>query len=615
MHFVSYSETRGHTKQESAKVEFSPFGRSYPLDALVDFLILLILPHVHIRVPFVALRTRTAVLATCTMEVLESEYGGEIYRPSRDGERPTWKEWSQERDESLPLPMQIRQSMANGDLLEKLRRGEHPKDPKRTASVQVHRDHNRHHALIAHNAAVAADTPERRAYCRKRARGRFVRSCLYNALLAPVLRLPMELLGEIFEHAIGAEEEDGDGDALMWARAAIASVCSRWRDTAMAMSALWATTVFTRAFRKPECRGGIIASHARLARHRPVYIEVQRSSREYETFKQWLELKEPIEESADHVYMDLTEARCFEGIDLRLRKATWLELHGVGWRPQLLPHVIDGPELKVLGLTYLGGIEHFVAPWHQLTVLNVKEQVVDAACAVPVLALCQQLVALTMHFKDYDVVPLPLEVVSLPQLREIDFGESAGILLACLNAPNLQELRLTLSDPEVVTAAKDFVVTREHGRGLREFYAERCEQLSARCFHRLLEAMPGLLCIDIEGFAASKHRRRNRRVVRASLLRELVWGEGRHLLPRLQSVGLKSVGLENLALRWGEEAEEALRAIIDSRCGALGEEGPAVLEDVFVQTPLTLCSTLMLEEGESYVLQRGVGVTCWEPGL
>ena len=37
------------------------------VDALVDFLILLILPHVHIRVPFVALGTDTAVLATFVM--------------------------------------------------------------------------------------------------------------------------------------------------------------------------------------------------------------------------------------------------------------------------------------------------------------------------------------------------------------------------------------------------------------------------------------------------------------------------------------------------------------------------------------------------------------------
>ncbi|KAL1700990.1 hypothetical protein EV121DRAFT_294640 [Schizophyllum commune] len=584
------------------------------VDALVDFLILLILLHVHIRVPFVVLGTDTTVLATYSMDVLESEYGGEIYRPLRDGERPIWKGWWQQRDESLPLPMQIMQSMSNGDLLEKLRRGEHTRDPRRTTKVQVHRDHNRKHALAARNAAVAATTPETRAHYLERAKGLFLRSCLYNALLAPVLRLPVELLGEIFEHAVGAEEKNRDGDALMWVRAAIASVCSRWRDTAMAMSALWATTVFTRGFRKPECRANIIASHSRLARHRPVYIEVQRSSREQETFGQWWKLKKRIEESAGRLYMDLTEARCREGINLQMQNANWVELHGVGWRPAK-PHVINGRKLEILGLTYLGGVESFKAPWHQLTVLNVKEQVVDAAYTVPVLALCQRLVALTIHFKDRSVVPLPLEVVTLPQLRKLDFGENAAILLACLSAPNLQDLRLTLSDPEVVTAAMDFVVTREHGWGLLEFYAESCEQLNPRCFRKLLAAMPNLLCIDIEGLAASKHRRRNRRVMRACLLRELVWEEGRHLLPRLQSIGLKSVGLTSLALQWGEEAEEALWAIIDSRCGALGEKGPAVLEDVFVETPLTLCSTFMFEEGESYVLQKGVGVACWEPGL
>ncbi|KAI4294215.1 hypothetical protein K525DRAFT_281305 [Schizophyllum commune Loenen D] len=278
-------------------------------------------------------------------------------------------------------------------------------------------------------------------------------------------------------------------------------------------------------------------------------------------------------------------------------------------------HVINGRKLEILGLTYLGGVDFFKAPWHQLMVLNVKEQVVDAAYTVPVLALCQRLVALTVHFKDRSVVPLPLEVVTLPQLRKLDFGENAGILLACLSAPDLQDLRLTLSDPEVVTAAMDFVVSREHGWGLREFYAESCERLNPRYFRKLLAAMPNLLCIDIEGLAASKHRRRNRRIMRACLLRELVWEEGRHLLPRLQSIGLKSVGLKSLALQWGEEAEEALWAIIDSRCGALGEEGPAALEDVFVETPLTLCSTFMFEEGEAYVLQKGVGVACWEPGL
>ncbi|KAL1694045.1 hypothetical protein GGG16DRAFT_122883 [Schizophyllum commune] len=581
-------------------------GRRYPLDALVDFLILLILPHAHIRVPFV----NSLVLT----EVLESKYGGEIYRPSRDGEGPSWKSWMQERDELLPLPIQIVQSMANGDLLDKLRRCEHPRDPKRATKVQAHRDHNRKHALVGHNAAAAASTPERQAYCLERARERFVRSCLYNALLAPVLRLPEELLGEIFEHAIGAEKENRDGDALMWVRAAIASVCSRWRETAMTMSALWATTVFTRGFRKPECRANIVASHSRLARHRPVYIEVQRSSREQETFGQWWKLKKRIEESAGRLYMDLTEARCREGINLQMQNANWVELHGVGWRPAK-PHVINGRKLEILGLTYLGGVESFRAPWHQLTVLNVKELVVDAAYTVPVLALCQRLVALTVHFKDRNVVPLPLEVVTLPQLRKLDFGENAGILLACLSAPDLQDLRLTLSDPEVVTAAMDFVVTREHEWGIREFYAEGCEQLNPRCFRKLLAAMPSLLGIDIEGLAASKHRRRNRRVMRACLLRELVWEEGRHLLPRLQSVGLKSVGLKSLALQWGEEAEDALWAIIDSRCGALGEEGPAALEDVFVETPLTLCSTFMFEEGEAYVLQKGVGVACWEPGL
>ncbi|KAL1730950.1 hypothetical protein EV714DRAFT_283845 [Schizophyllum commune] len=589
-------------------------GRRYPLDALVDFLILLILLNVRIRVPFVALGISATVLATFVMEVLESKYGGEIYRPSRDGECPIWKSWMQDRDESLPLPMQIVQSMTNGDLLDKLRRGEHPRDPKRATKVQAHRDHNRKHAIGAHNAAAAASTPEKRAHCLERARERFVRSCLYDALLAPVLRLPAELLGEMFEHAIGAEKENRDGDALMWVRAAIASVCSRWRDTAMAMSALWTTTVFTRGFRKPECRANIIASHSRLARHRPVYIEVQRSSREPETFGQWWKLKKRIEESAGQLYMDLTGARCREGINLQMQNANWVELHGVGWRPAK-PHVINGRELEILGLAYLGGVEFFKAPWHQLTVLNVKEQVVDAAYTVPVLALCQRLVALTMHFKDRSVVPLPLEGVTLPQLRKLDFGENAGILLACLSAPDLQDLRLTLSDPEVVTAAMDFVVPREHGWGLREFYAESCEQLNPRCFRKLLAAMPNLLCIDIEGLAASKHRRRNRRVMRACLLRELVWEEGRHLLPRLQSVGLKSVGLKSLALQWGEEAEGTLWAIIDSRCGALGEEGPAALEDVFVETPLTLCSTFMFEEGEAYVLQKGVGVACWEPGL
>ncbi|KAL1745253.1 hypothetical protein HDZ31DRAFT_36926 [Schizophyllum fasciatum] len=535
---------------------------------------------------------------------------------------PSWSDalygWSFRRDASgdqdsalglprvsQPLLQQMTRKIKTGQVMAMLRRSEYPHSAEDAASISSKRTAAEAQARRDLERARRASCRKEREYYAMKARCGHLHSRMCAAVTAPVRKLPVELLRLVLAYAI---IEEDDAEVQMRTRIGVACVSRHWRTVALDARTLWTGIACTDTYPRLAHRTRVIAMCMARAHGLPLHMEVHHPDGE-RTPVDWDLLVHAFAE-ARTLILEVPEGPSTEGLNLELDRAVSVMMHGCGGWLQEAPHRVYAPALTNFDVAYMGGMEDFeLLPWHQLTRLRFVEHVADIASALPVLAICQQLVVLRFFCRDLGI-PLPRDTVTLPRLTELELGVGAAILLSGLSVPALRTLAVSVCDRGDKSAIRDFFVQRRQGRRLRNLLLEKCETVDPQYLREIFTSTPMLVDLHLEGVASAKHRRRSRGLVRASLLREVVWTQARQSLPKLTILAL----VDEDARKWPDEAEAALKEIIDSRCGDAGAGCCSCkLEEIYIVTPDAECSRVIYE-AKSRVLERGVAFANWEPG-
>ncbi|KAL1724561.1 hypothetical protein EV715DRAFT_245132 [Schizophyllum commune] len=371
---------------------------------------------------------------------------------------------------------------------------------------------------------------------------------LQQAYLAPVRKLPTDVLSIIFEHCCGDEI-----DLTSWSCPPIdlSAVCKLWRETMLSMPAIWARFSLEKVGRftsRPERLAARLQAFLKHSRDLPLKHWV------YYDVNSMVDVQDADEE--DIAPLDLLLAHTHRWTALRVwcdsRCPPYLFSRALQGRPfnrltslegslddlRKIDDVFMLPTLRCLWLTQGSSSSAIPAklPFSQLTELHTH---LRTGYALSILQLCLNIEVVhhapPFGFGGEGRGHVPSAVVVLPRLRQLVITIQDGydlVLLNVIGAPALQNLSLRWSDPLVSRRAPACVgafVARSacHLRELRLDSAPLAEQECISSLDDLttLVLSTGISCPPI----------------RPSLLEELKSQDGTgapRMLPHLQNLRL-----------------------------------------------------------------------------
>ncbi|KAJ7264905.1 hypothetical protein B0H12DRAFT_1217100 [Mycena haematopus] len=247
-------------------------------------------------------------------------------------------------------------------------------------------------------------------------------------LISPIHTLPVELLAEIFELAIGEDDE---------AVFRISQVCSDWRQVAHSTPRLWATdtVVYLRPSRSGEEEQVYMAGvKALLVRSAPLTIGaslvLEHGRKDHcipdevlETAPRWcsLHLSYSPDYASPSFISQLTECKLESLEELSLGRLN------ENVDPTALPSFTTVPRLRKLRIHLSSNALPIFMPWVQLTDLNLRADLPNIA--LDVLGQCPNLIRAAVSTARWDVLPeARQDIVALSRFHflMLDFFGSEG---------------------------------------------------------------------------------------------------------------------------------------------------------------------------------------------
>ncbi|TRM60956.1 hypothetical protein BD626DRAFT_503331 [Schizophyllum amplum] len=147
------------------------------------------------------------------------------------------------------------------------------------SNLQVGNNRDRNSIMELHSAARTS-SQDIRGVIERKIMGLLVRCCVRDAIVAPVRRLPSELLQAIF---VAAVSEETDPELQMRTRLRIACVSYHWRAVALATGEIWTNIACSYVFPSSLRRIPILKLCVERAGSRPLRVTVIRSFEEHES--------------------------------------------------------------------------------------------------------------------------------------------------------------------------------------------------------------------------------------------------------------------------------------------------------------------------------------------
>lgn len=340
---------------------------------------------------------------------------------------------------------------------------------------------------------------------------------LHRSLIAPVWRLPPELLSDIFLH-YKALHDDRSACAHFMAR--LAHVCFVWREVARDTPALWTHFTSKRCSRMPKV---VNADLAVLSRTAPITIHHDCDDPEVRVLLRLLDQLQP--HAARWGSLKLSgRVRTFAQLPLvalpALREVsltfydTWPSVVELD---EVLLFLEDAPRLERLAVSSdsITWDEHeeedefmtFQIPqFERLTHLsvNLPHARLSKDDFMLGLAPCtDSLVSLSLH-TDLFVPPAHLdhtaEPTPFPALRTLDLSQTAGDILPFITAPSLDELTLTEAEAIPFVSLATFAALPGNAiASLRKATLTAIRPWDYDAVHQCLEQMDGLKELHLRG--------------------------------------------------------------------------------------------------------------------
>jgi hypothetical protein len=279
----------------------------------------------------------------------------------------------------------------------------------------------------------------------------------YRSLLAPALRLPTEILSQIFLHCVGNEPRSPHPDVppLLLTR-----ICSRWRKIALSTPHLWAKVAIVlhtkvdpshaQGIRDWISRSGFAPLNLRLK-----VTDSQRRMRAVCLFNDIL-MKEGSRCTCIALSLKGENASFLQVPEGHLSRLLELQLDSQEEEPSGWKIVWDAlgndPQLRRLKLVHSDSKKVHkpgpTAPLQRLT--SLRTACYGTQSLIDILQLCPNIEELDCHFADWDFeIDLDDEFrVTLPKLRYVNCQGQIG-LFSYLIAPQLKEVAIRTFDVEL----------------------------------------------------------------------------------------------------------------------------------------------------------------------
>ncbi|KAI5823041.1 hypothetical protein K523DRAFT_344888 [Schizophyllum commune Tattone D] len=382
---------------------------------------------------------------------------------------------------------------------------------------------------------------------------------LNSAMLAPVRRLPAEVLSLVFDALI--QDDDPFHGSVTLSRT-VMQVCQVWYTTATSMSGVWRYLDIQQVDTSCKRDWSLVRQHAELAKSRPLRMRWNHCShpwrlrwvlKAYRERWEYLELTASWDALSSVPFTMLPKLEC-----VRLR------LHGRS-RPRALQFIDSAPSLKSVAVEALppyGGngnrndevlqsFPFFASSTPRLTHLTLSLPFPPLLSTTRALLLncSESLVALSMSGGvDWDCPDPLLSPILMPQLQTLDLGWEACELTWTMTAPSLTSLTLRNVFVEDNAAASEGLVANpfdivlwlfrkpEQSPRLSYLKLERVDPGFPRTmdrFVRMAETLTELHHLVLD----NSHNHPGRQTTYNDLLRQLeCCKQSVKLLPRLQTL-------------------------------------------------------------------------------
>jgi hypothetical protein len=320
----------------------------------------------------------------------------------------------------------------------------------------------------------------------------------HRAILAPVRRLPSEILGEVFSLCLHHRWQDRVFD-VREAPLLISQVCVGWRDAALSNAKLWSTISIVLQD-SVESELALVETWLDRAGGHPLSIRL---------IDLW--------QTAAHPVLDLILSRCdrwqhieldvapsfFDGLDSglsTLESASFLT--GAIWT-QPMNTFLQASRLHCLHI-----FSHCMTqmPWSQLTELHAHE--LSPQKCVEIIRQTLNLISCELGFilgNDMEALPPPTCQIRLSQLRILRvFSSETGYLFDNLTLPALLEIQLKQHDAQVTPWIDPFIsLLHRSSCAVQKLHLECDQPISDDRLIRFLQNTPSLITLELRGYAAS----------------------------------------------------------------------------------------------------------------
>ncbi|KAJ7620939.1 hypothetical protein FB45DRAFT_927946 [Roridomyces roridus] len=368
----------------------------------------------------------------------------------------------------------------------------------------------------------------------------------HSAILAPIRRVPIDVLSEIFSWTSFTRRVRGtERDSPPWI---LGHICQSWRSLVLSSPLLWRSIEII-----PDVHPmSMLQSQLLRSAHIPLDITLRWEGNAHEMALLSLLVTHCLRWRALHVKVAskntkiLMRLRDIYGRVPQLTRFTFEDttnIYSVDHEVSFLSQAPSLREVIFTDSTFLGLAPRFQIPWAQITRYRGSFRALDQ---LHILSTCSNLVDCSLLSTAPRIPPSDVPI-SLPRLRRLRVEDSCG-LLSHIVAPRLEELLMEANFPAVLP-----LISRSSCRLRSLILCQGCQFDSSSAFADLLRALPNLehLAIVPVGNPSLSH----------------IWDV--MTISGTDSQATLCPNLQSFTCRWHERIDSMLAVMLRSRHGQL----------------------------------------------
>ena len=323
----------------------------------------------------------------------------------------------------------------------------------------------------------------------------------HQAILAPMRRLPPEILGDIFNLCLHGRWQERVFD-IRQAPLLLSQVCIGWRDIALANTKLWSTISIYLQSSCLKSESALVKTWLDRAGGHPLSIRLvdpwQRASHPV------FDLISSCSDRWQHVELVVAQS-FFESLNLGVSTLESASFPEGAWGNQSINTFLAAPRLRSLLVGFPASPYMTQLPWDQLTELHLHELQLE---------MCLEIIRQSLNLISCDLTirswmePIPSVTcqILLPQLRflRVKASSDMGDLFDHLTLPALLEIQLVIYGIQGAAWVDQFISSLHRSScSVQKLHLECDRPVSDDHLLQCLRNTPSLTMLELRGYNAS----------------------------------------------------------------------------------------------------------------